>query len=198
MIEIPYVKDARKDTGFTNAQLGMWLFIASEVMLFGGLFSAYFLLRFGAVESWAEPQSHLNIGMAITNTLILLLSSVLIVLSWAKAAKGEGGKSRRYLLGTILCGGVFIVLKSFEYYQKLHHGYFPSTHNFYAIYYVLTFLHIVHVVVGLGVLLRVLIGHKKEYQADSKLITGRIEVIGLYWHFVDIVWVILFPVLYLA
>lgn len=199
MFEIPYKTEVRSDTGMTNGQLGIWLFLASEVMLFGGLFSAYFLLRFGAPEPWSAFQEHLNVPLATLNTVVLILSSVTVVLAWdALATLKNTKRSKLYLISTIVLGVLFLCFKSFEYYQKFSHHIYPSENNFYGIYFVLTGLHILHVIGGLIFNIYFCSVLDQCYKKDPKTMVLRLEVAGLYWHFVDIVWIILFPILYLA
>jgi heme/copper-type cytochrome/quinol oxidase subunit 3 len=195
-MEIPYTTEIRPDTGLTNPKLGIWLFLASEVMLFGSLFSAYALLRMGA-ETWPDQSSVLSVPLAALNTLILIASSVTMVLAWASLKAGSLKRYRLFMGLTILGGGLFLVVKSFEYSEKFSHGLFPSTNIFMALYFTLTGLHAIHVIAGMvvngylwGPGTRMWAGHREQF-------TNRIEVAGLYWHFVDVVWIFLFPVLYL-
>jgi len=146
-MEIPYTVELRPDTGLTNGKLGIWLFLASEVMLFGALFASYVMLRVGAHE-WPAGAHYLNIPLATLNTVILISSSVTMVLAWASLAKRDFGRFRLFLGITILCGLGFLVVKYFEYTTKFHHGYFPSTNTFLAIYFTLTGLHGLHVIGG--------------------------------------------------
>ena len=125
-MEIPYTVAARPDTGVNNAKLGVWLFLASEVMLFGGLFSAYVFLRVGAPEwpgmigdhQFARSSEILNIPIGFFNTLVLIASSVTMVMSWASLKMNNFGKFKLYMSLTILCAVIFLVVKSFEYGDK--------------------------------------------------------------------------------
>ena len=193
---IRYISKPHPITGVTNAKLGTWCFLASEVMLFGGLFSAYVLLRTGA-PVWPRGSELLNVPLATLNTLILITSSVTMVMSWASLAMGDFSKYRRYMGLTILLGLTFLVVKSFEYAHKFEHHHFPSTSTFYAIYFTLTGLHGLHVLVGIIVNTYFLFPGSALWQVEPEQFTGRIECAGLYWHFVDLVWIFLFPVLYL-
>lgn len=195
-MEIPYNIEVRPDTGLTNPKLGIWLFLASEVMLFGALFSSYIILRVGAVE-WPEGSSILNVPLAFVNTLVLIASSVTVVMSWASLKMKDLKKHRIYLMLTFLCGLTFLTIKYFEYSAKFHHGLFPSESTFLAIYFTLTGLHGIHVIGGMIVFAYHLATGGKLYRENPELFTNRIEVTGLYWHFVDLVWIFLFPVLYL-
>lgn len=196
-MEIPYAIKPHPITGITNGKLGIWLFLASEVMLFGAMFSAYVLLRVGA-HHWPHGyEAGLNIPLATLNTLVLITSSVTMVMSWASLKMNEFGKFRLYLALTILCAVGFMVIKAIEYEAKFHHGIYPRTSTFFSIYFTMTGLHGLHVVGGLIVNLYFLIVGRKAFQTEPERFTNRIEYSGLYWHFVDLVWIFLFPVLYL-
>lgn len=193
---IPYVFEPRPDTGVTNAKLGIWLFLASEVMLFGSLFSSYILLRMGASE-WPRGVEFLSIPLATLNTAILISSSVTMVMAYAALLKNEFQKYKLYLGLTILCGFGFLIVKYFEYSAKFEHHYFPSNNTFLAIYFTLTGLHGLHVIGGMIVNFYHWGPGSKLWKTEPERLIGRIEVSGLYWHFVDLVWIFLFPVLYL-
>ena len=197
MIEIPYNVKPREETGLFNAKLGIWLFLASEIMLFGGLFSAYILLRVGSPVWPPSGETHLNIPLATLNTFNLILSSWTIVKSWV-ALKENDIKGFKMFMGiTLLCSVLFLVIKYFEYTAKFHHGIFPSTDNFFGIYFTLTGLHGLHVIGGLIVNYYHWGPGLKMWEKEPERFTNRIEVAGLYWHFVDLVWIFLFPTLYL-
>jgi cytochrome c oxidase subunit 3 len=195
-MQIPYTVEARPDTGLFNAKLGIWLFLASEVMLFGALFSSYVLLRTGA-ESWPHGAEYLYVWLAFLNTLILFSSSVTMVMSWASLKLGDFKKYRLYMGLTILCGLGFMVVKAFEYGAKFEHHLYPSTNTFLAIYFTLTGLHGLHVLGGMIVNGYFWGPGAKLWKRDPERFANRIEVAGLYWHFVDLVWIFLFPTLYL-
>jgi len=195
-MQIPYTSTARPDTGLFNAKLGVWLFLASEVMLFGALFSSYVLLRVGA-SSWPHGYDLLNVPLATLNTVVLISSSVTMVMSWASLMMKEFKKYRLYMGGTILLALVFLVVKYIEYTAKFHHDIFPSTNTFYAIYFTLTGLHGLHVIGGIIVNAYFWGPGRKMWKTDPQRFTNRVEIAGLYWHFVDLVWIFLFPVLYL-
>ena len=193
-MEIPYTVETRPDTGLANGKLGIWLFLASEVMLFGALFSTYIILRVGSVE-W--PHGELNVWLGMANTFILIGSSVTMVMSWASLKMHDFGKSRVYLLVTFLLAGVFLVNKYFEYASHFTRGELPSHSTFLAIYFTLTGLHGLHIIGGMVVMAYLLGPGAKMYKERPDQYTGRIEYTGLYWHFVDLVWIFLFPILYL-
>ena len=195
-IEIPYNSTERPDTGLYNAKLGVWLFLASEVMLFGALFSTYVLLRTGA-ETWEHGAEFLNIPLATINTMVLIFSSVTMVMSWASLKMKNFGRFKLYLGLTFLCGVAFLVIKGFEYAAKFEHHLLPSTSTFMALYFTMTGLHGLHVIGGMIVNGYLWGPGSKMWQTDPERFTNRIEVAGLYWHFVDLVWIFLFPTLYL-
>ena len=195
-IEIPYNSTERPDTGLYNAKLGVWLFLSSEVMLFGALFSTYVLLRTGS-ETWEHGAEFLNVPLATINTLVLIISSVTMVMSWASLKMNNFGKYKLYMGLTILCGAAFLVIKGFEYAHKFETGLFPSTSTFMALYFTMTGLHGLHVIGGMIVNSYLWGPGSRMWQTDPQRFTNRIEVAGLYWHFVDLVWIFLFPTLYL-
>jgi len=195
-MQVPYTVNTRSDTGLYNAKLGIWLFLASEVMLFGALFSSYVLLRIGA-DTWPHGYEHLNIPLGTVNTAVLITSSVTMVMSWASLMMKDFAKYRRYLGTTILLAIVFLVIKGFEYAAKFEHGLYPSTSTYFAIYFTLTGLHGLHVIGGIIVNAYFWGPGSKMWKTDPERFTHRIEIAGLYWHFVDIVWIFLFPILYL-
>lgn len=194
--EIKYISHPHPVSGVTNSKLGVWLFLASEIMLFGGLFSAYIFLRSG-VTDWPRGHELLNVPLATLNTMILITSSVTMVMSWASLQMKSFSKFRLFMGITIFLGLCFMVVKSVEYGHKFEHHHFPSTNNFYAIYFVLTGLHGLHVLGGMIVNAYFLIFGESAWKKDPDQFSGRIEASGLYWHFVDLVWIFLFPVLYL-
>ena len=195
-MEIPYTVHARPDTGLTNGKIGIWLFLASEVMLFGALFATYIILRVGA-PVWPRGREVLHIPLATFNTIVLISSSVTMVMAWASLMRKQFGKYRLFMGATILLGGVFLVVKYFEYSEKFHHHLFPSTSTFLAIYFTLTGLHMLHVMGGMVVNAYFWGPGAKLWKTDPVHFAARVEHSGLFWHFVDLVWIFLFPVLYL-
>ena len=197
-MEIPYTVEPRPDTGVFNAKLGIWLFLASEVMLFGALFSSYVLLRTGALPgTWHHGREFLSVPLATLNTLILIASSVTMVMSWASLKLNDFKKYRLYMALTILAGFGFMIVKAFEYGHKFEVGWFPKTNTFLAIYFTLTGLHGLHVLGGMIVNGYFWGPGAKLWKTQPERFANRIEVAGLYWHFVDLVWIFLFPTLYL-
>jgi heme/copper-type cytochrome/quinol oxidase subunit 3 len=212
-VQIPYTVEARPDTGLYNAKLGIWLFLASEVMLFGALFSSYVLLRTGDPGFMTIPhdvvealglhgEAHrwtdeLSVPLAFVNTLVLIFSSITIVMSWASLRLKEFAKFRLWLGLTILCAFGFMGIKTVEYSTKFAHHLYPETSNFLGIYFTLTGLHGLHVVGGLIVLIYLWGPGSKMWKSEPQRFINRVETVGLYWHFVDLVWIFLFPTLYL-
>ncbi len=197
-MEIPYTVDERPDTGLFNSKIGIWLFLASEVMLFGGLFSAYVFLRLGAPEgAFHDWGQELNIPLATLNTMILISSSVTMVMSWASLKMNDFKKYKLYMGLTLICALGFLVIKYFEYSAKFSHHIYPSTNTFMAIYFTLTGLHMLHVIGGMIVNGYFFGPGAKLWATAPEHFTNRIEIAGLYWHFVDLVWIFLFPILYL-
>lgn len=214
---IPHITKPHPVTGMANGKFGIWLFLASEVMLFGALFSTYVLLRVTATNTpffhelhhgekplawkanWPHgaAESHLNVMLATVNTMVLIGSSVTVVMAWYYLQLHNFKRARTFLLLTLACACGFLVIKYFEYSHKLHVGILPSTHTYYAVYFTMTGLHGLHVVGGILVFLWLLGPGAKLWKTDPERYTGRIECAGLYWHFVDLVWIFLFPTLYL-
>ncbi len=269
-MEIPYTAKIRPDTGLYNAKLGIWLFLASEMMLFGALFSSYILLRVSA-DPGTWPHHILSVPLGTFNTIVLILSSVTVVLGWASLKMNQFGKYRMYQAITILCSLVFLVVKSVEYHDKFIHYYVkmadgtemnghiegnpmfltlakakqqgrtevvihpdavkghgkkdeahataahdehaavtvkiadvrkleawgPWRSTYLAIYFTLTGLHALHVIGGALVIFMIWGPGAKMWKTEPERYTNRVEVSGLFWHFVDLVWIFLFPVLYL-
>ena len=196
MTGIPYTTDIRPDTGLTNPKLGIWLFLASEVMLFGSLFSSYALLRTGAT-SWPDQSTIVSVPLATLNTLVLISSSVTMVMAWASLNASRLDRFRLYLGLTLLLGAVFLAVKGIEYGDKFSHGLVPATNNFLALYFTMTGLHALHVIGGMIVNAYLLGPGARMWRTDPARFTNRVEIAGIYWHFVDVVWIFLFPVLYL-
>jgi cytochrome c oxidase subunit 3 len=286
-MEIPYTTEARPDTGLYNAKVGIWLFLASEVMLFGALFSTYILLRVGAPEGlW--PHGWLDVRWGTANTIVLITSSITTVMAWASLKLNQFSKFKFYHACTVLLALTFAGIKSIEYHDKFVHyemtladgsfadghmvenkllkadgtpvsfrfleardfplsGYavikgrpvnkreelydlkavrresaateggheehkemriegsqikamssYGPWHNTYtAIYFTLTGLHALHVLGGALVIGFLWGPGSKMWKTDPERFTNRIEISGLFWHFVDLVWIFLFPVLYL-
>lgn len=187
--------------------MGIWLFLITEVMFFGGLFTGYIVYRGMYPEAWKLGSHELNILLGAINTAVLILSSLTMALSVHAAQLGEQKKLSRNLLATIGLGSVFLVIKAFEYKAKFGHHLVPGEHFhfdgpfsnqvqlFYSFYFTMTGMHAIHMVIGIGILLWLwILARKGKFHQDYY---NPIEVTGLYWHFVDLVWIFLFPLLYL-
>lgn len=283
-MDIPYTVSARPDTGLYSGKIGIWLFLASEVMLFGGLFSAYLFLRMGAAPGmW--PHGLLNVPVGTANTFILIASSVTVVMSWAALKMRKFNQYRAWMAMTILLGTVFLVIKlGYEYPQKFDHFgayiktealakyepylgndylaakglaprseitghlhketdteyevvmdavnaeptnpkndypsliqrprsekevtieksdvrwasvFAPKHSSFFAIYFTITGLHALHIVGGLIVFIYFLGPGAALYKTNPEYLANRVECAGLFWHFVDLVWIFAFPLFYL-
>ncbi|MEO2002703.1 MAG: heme-copper oxidase subunit III [Candidatus Poribacteria bacterium] len=188
-----HAEEAQINREMPYAKVAMCWFLASEVMTFGGFLTAYVLFRAAAQGGWGPLAAHLNPVIATINTVVLLTSSLTIVKAHQAMLHDDQQKAKRLLGITALLGIAFLGLKAVEYSIELSHGYTPVTHIFWSFYYVLTGLHALHMVAGIVVNLVL-----RAHAAKGKLTLARAEAAGLYWHFVDIVWVFLFPLLYLS
>ncbi len=194
---IPYTVEPRADTGLYNAKMGIWLFLASEVMLFGALFSSYILLRVGAVQ-WPHGWTLLNVPLATLNTFLLMTSSVTMVMAWASLKLNDFKKFKLYLGLTILLALTFLGVKAIEYTGEFREHLFPQTNTFLSIYFTLTGLHALHIFGGVVVNFYNWGPGSRMWKEEPQRFINRIEVAGIYWHFVDFVWIFLFPLLYLS
>ncbi|MBI4057468.1 MAG: heme-copper oxidase subunit III [Elusimicrobia bacterium] len=182
-------------TGIPSGKLGIWMFLASEVMLFGAFISSYVILRTGSPLFEIPAREMLGVPLATLNTFVLILSSVTMVLALDSVQKNNQKGLSRYLLLTVLLGFVFLGVKAYEYHHKWAEGITLSSGLFGSFYYTLTGLHALHVVGGIVFNLYILVNALRgKYSSNHH---ERVEYAGLYWHFVDLVWVILFPSLYL-
>jgi cytochrome c oxidase subunit 3 len=191
------------------SSLGMWVFLVTEIMFFGGLFMAYIVYRAAAPEAFQEASHHLSIGWGAFNTAVLIFSSLTMALAVRAAQTGEPARTQvMWLVATMFLGTVFLGVKVIEYADKFEHHIVPGPHfdksawthpagveQFYSLYFIMTGLHALHMIVGIGLMTVIAImAWRKHF--DSTYYTP-VEVSGLYWHFVDIVWIFLFPLLYL-
>jgi heme/copper-type cytochrome/quinol oxidase subunit 3 len=181
----------RAATGIPTGRLAMWWVLASEIVIFGGLLATYVMLRLHH-EHWAEEAAHTSTLAGGFNTFVLLTSSLFAVLGHQAAANGDGPKAARYLWYTIGGGAVFMVVKAIEYTNEISHGYTIFRDVFWGYYYIATGLHGLHVLAGMVALAIVAAGARRNENLH------RVELVGIYWHFVDIVWIFLFPLLYIA
>jgi heme/copper-type cytochrome/quinol oxidase subunit 3 len=187
---IPYTVERRADTGVTNVTLGIWLFIASEVMLFGALFSSYALLRVSA-SVWPHGFDVLGLWFGVTNTVVLSIMTALML----RARTLEIATARRLLLAGSALAMMFLVIKALEWRGEIADGLLPSVNTFFAMYFTLTGLHALHVIAGLAGNLWALAGAARVGDAMT---SGRIQSLALYWAFVDVVWLVIFLLFYLT
>ena len=183
------------EQAYHSSKFGMWLFLVTEVLLFGGLFCAYAIFRWKFLEDFNQNAHLLNWKLGLTNTIILLFSSYTMVRSVDSAQHGDNKGVKNWLLITMLCGLGFFVVKGIEYSSKLSHHIYPESNIFFGLYYVMTGIHAFHVLVGLGLMIWLWKLASKE--VFTKTHYTPVEVCGLYWHIVDIIWIFLFPLLYL-
>lgn len=174
-----------------NGRAAMWWVIASEIVIFGGIIASYILYRMRYPE-WGEYASHTSTLMGAINTMVLLTSSYIVVLAHEAANKKDFKKVGQYLLMTVICGFMFLGIKSIEYTTEISHGYTISANLFWSFYFLMTGLHGLHVIAGMTALWIV----RSDAMKGKNL--HRVEMAGLYWHLVDIVWIFLFPLLYIA
>jgi cytochrome c oxidase subunit III len=191
---------------FEATKIGMWAFIVTEILFFGGLFVAYFILRMLYPDMFLEAHKHLSWKMGALNTLVLITSSFTMVMAVRSAQLSRQRQTIVYLSATVLCAATFMVVKYFEYMEKIHHGLLPSNffnaesafetaHLFFGIYFCMTGLHGIHVLVGIGLIVWLIVRAIRG-EFHSEYFTP-VEMVGLYWHLVDLIWIFLFPLFYL-
>ena len=176
-------------------KFGMWVFLISEIMFFTGLIGSYIVLRLGS-QSWPRPGTILNTPLLGLNTLVLLSSSLTMALGLAAIQRGRQAALQRYLVLTALLGSAFLAIKSYDYVHMWRHGFTISSNLFGSCYYLLTGFHGLHVLSG--VILMLYLAAAASRGAFSATQYAKVESSGLYWHFIDIVWVILFAILCLV
>ena len=181
-------------TGIPTGKIGVWWFLASEITVFGGLIASYVVVRLGS-SGWADAAAHLNFSLALINTFVLLTSSLTMVLAFAAVEERNPKRLRTFLGLTIFLGLAFLAIKAFEYVGEIAAGFTPGAGIFWSFYYGMTGLHALHVLGGVVVNLMLLIATIWDKLKPNE---HRVELAGLYWHFVDIVWIFLFPLLYLT
>jgi heme/copper-type cytochrome/quinol oxidase subunit 3 len=181
----------RTAAGLPTGRLAVWWVIGSEIVIFGGLLASYIMHRLGHPE-WANYAVHTNTWAGAFNTFVLLTSSLTAVLAHQAAEEGKGPKAAKLLVATCVGGATFLVVKAFEWTYEITHGYTITKNGFWAFYYTAAGLHGLHVIAGMIVMLFI----AKDAMKNKEL--QRVELCGLYWHFVDVVWIFLFPLLYIA
>lgn len=201
----PYFSDINQQRQANT--VGMWAFLTTEVMFFGGIFMAYAAYRLAYPVAFAEASLELDIMLSTVNTLVLLCSSLTMALAVRSAQTDNKQGLVTFLLLTIVLGSIFLGIKGVEYYEKFSHhlvpGYnfiFPGPHAapaeiFFSLYFFTTGLHAIHMVVGIAILFY--LTYKATRHHFSSLNYDPVEMVGLYWHFVDIAWVFIFPLYYL-
>jgi heme/copper-type cytochrome/quinol oxidase subunit 3 len=177
--------------GLSTGKLAVWWLIVSEIVIFGGVLASYIMHRIGHPE-WADSAAHTQTWIGGVNTMVLLTSSLTAVLAHAAAERGDGKLAAKRLYMTIGGAVTFLVIKSYEWYTEISHGYTITASGFWSFYYTAAGIHAAHVIVG-----GIIMGFVAQ-QAKRNHELGRVELIGLYWHFVDLVWIFLFPLLYIA
>lgn len=182
-------------TGIDNRKLGMWIFLASEVMLFAGFIGSFVNLRSANMVMMTEAAGLLNRPLGALNTLILITSSFSMAMGVGAMHRNNRARVKICLLITILLAVGFLVVKAVEYGQKFEHHYTPHTNLFFSFYFIMTGLHALHVFVGV-VLLSIVLWKVSAHSV--RMDACAVENAGLYWHFVDVVWIFLFPLLYLT
>ena len=188
--------------------IGMWVFLVQEIMFFGGLFLAYAIFRAKFPEAFAAASNHLDIRLGAVNTVVLIVSSLTMALAVYYAQTGKQRVQVGFLVLTMLLGLVFLGIKAVEYGEKFRDNLFPSAsfhwegagdpkqvQIFYWIYFAMTGLHALHMIIGIGILaVLIFFARRGRYTPEYH---APVELTGLYWHFVDIIWIFLFPLLYL-
>jgi cytochrome c oxidase subunit 3 len=193
---------------FEACKQGMWIFLVTEVLFFSGMFVAYAVLRVFYPEMMKEVHQLLDWRLGALNTVILITSSLTMALAVSAAQRGEKDKIVRNLWLTLICAAGFLVVKYFEYSHKIHEGILPGSLYsfseiktakaplFFSVYFVMTGIHGLHVIIGMGIIYY-LIRRASRNEFGPGYFTP-VEMTGLYWHFVDLVWIYLFPLLYLV
>lgn len=190
------------------SRLGMWLFLGTEVLLFAGLFLGYSVYRHFYHETFRAASHHLNLAMGATNTVVLITSSFTVAMAYYCVKNGKNKAAAALLAFTILCALTFLAIKAFEYQHKFEEGALPGkwfhfhemadmpgANMFFTVYFLATGLHAFHVIVGMAILIWVL---RRLVRGDfNRTYYIPVELGGLYWHLVDLVWIFLFPLLYL-
>jgi heme/copper-type cytochrome/quinol oxidase subunit 3 len=185
------IANTRSASGIPTGRLAVWWIVASEIVIFGGLLASYIMHRL-AHPAWVDQAAHTNLWIGAFNTFVLLTSSLSAVLAHQAAEQGDGKKAAKLLGYTMLGGATFIVVKSLEWTAEITAGYTITSSTFWSFYYSAAGLHALHVIAGvviMGIVAR---------EAAKGLELHRVELIGIYWHFVDLIWIFLFPLLYIA
>jgi len=185
------IATTRSSAGLPTGKLAVWWVIVSEIVIFGGLLASYIMYRL-AHDAFSEQAAHTNMWIGAFNTLVLLSSSLTAVLAHQAAEAGDGRKAARLIWFTIGGAFTFLIVKSFEWTSEIQHGFTITSSTFWSFYYTAAGLHALHVLAGAIIMMFV------ASAAAKNLELHRVELIGVYWHFVDVVWIFLFPLLYIA
>ena len=185
------IATTRTTAGLATGKLAVWWVIVSEIVIFGGLLGSYIMHRL-AHDSFSAQAAHTNMWIGAFNTLVLLSSSLSAVLAHQAAEAGDGRKAARLIWATIGGAFTFLTVKGFEWTSEIHHGFTITSSTFWSFYYTAAGLHALHVLAGAIIMMFV------ASSAAKNLELHRVELIGIYWHFVDVVWIFLFPLLYIA
>jgi heme/copper-type cytochrome/quinol oxidase subunit 3 len=181
----------RSATGIPTGRLAVWWVLASEVVIFGGLIGSYLMHRLGHPE-WADAAAVTNTAIGALNTFVLLTSSFTAVLAHQAAEQGDGKKAAKFLVLTIGGALTFLCVKGYEWAYEISHGYTITANTFWSFYYTMAGLHALHVIAGAIIMGVVALDAFRGRELQ------RVELIGIYWHFVDVIWIFLFPLLYIA
>jgi cytochrome c oxidase subunit 3 len=202
---------------FQSCKLGFWLFLATEILLFGGLFAAYFYFHEAYPETFRLGGQQLNWKLGALNTTVLLVSSWTMAMGVRSAQTSQKRKLLIYTALTVLGAAIFMIVKFFEYRTKFEHGLLvipglpveqwftdhdgvmagvPHGHLFFAIYFTMTAIHGLHVLIGAGLIIWIMKGAAKGRFHEGYYLP--VDLVGLYWHLVDLIWIFLFPLLYLV
>jgi heme/copper-type cytochrome/quinol oxidase subunit 3 len=185
------IATTRSSAGIATGKLAVWWVVASEIVIFGGLLGSYIMHRL-AHDAWAEQAAHTNVWIGAFNTFVLLTSSLSAVLAHQAAEQGNGPKAAKLLYYTMGGAITFVCVKAYEWTMEITHGFTITSNTFWSFYYTAAGLHALHVIAGAIIMAFVAATAKKNLELH------RVELIGIYWHFVDIVWIFLFPLLYIA
>ena len=185
------IATTRSATQIPTGRLAIWWVLASEIVIFGGLLGSYVMFRIGHPE-WADAAAVTNTWIGAFNTFVLLTSSYTAVLAHVSAHHGDGRAAAKYLVFTMLGALTFLGVKAVEWTLEISHGYTITANGFWSFYYTAAGLHAAHVIAGAIVMGFV------AWDAFRGREMQRVELVGIYWHFVDVVWIFLFPLLYIA
>lgn len=203
--EPPHIHHMDTPTAYGAAKLGMWLFLATEILLFAVMFCSFAIMRYYHLQEFHEASHHLDLRAGALNTAILLFSSYTAAVAVTKAQLGDNRGVVRNFTYSLLCGFGFLIVKSYEYTHKAHEGMFPFVwnsdfyhyKNFLGLYFCMTGLHALHVIIGMAIMYWYGIRPALKNRFSGKYYTP-VELSALYWHLVDLIWIYLFPLLYLV